>query len=324
MRRWSELAERVAATTRTSEKTALLADYFAGLGPDELPDRGRLPDRTPLRRGRPAGGRARLGSDRHDRVGAGRSTSFRPRGGLRPIVGSRDGGRRCPVRGRPRARAAKLANTPRSRRRRMPRSRRHPDRRRKARSCAPSSSAPIHSRPSTSSRSWRASSGSAFGKASSRQRSREALRPADRRGEMGRHAHRRRRAAGRPRPRGSPRRGQSRRLPPDQVHARVAGRGCRRDPRAARSGGLGRGQVRRNPGPAAQAGPRGSTYSAATSTTSADSSRRSSRRPCRSAGTASSTASCLPIATARSCPSRPSSHGSGGSRRRRRSGLRSR
>jgi DNA ligase-1 len=37
MRRWSELAERVAATTRTSEKTALLADYFRDLGPDELP-----------------------------------------------------------------------------------------------------------------------------------------------------------------------------------------------------------------------------------------------------------------------------------------------
>jgi DNA ligase-1 len=37
MRRWSELAERVAATTRTSEKTALLADYFRELGPDELP-----------------------------------------------------------------------------------------------------------------------------------------------------------------------------------------------------------------------------------------------------------------------------------------------
>jgi DNA ligase 1 len=37
MRRWSELAERVAATTRTSEKTALLADYLATLGPDELP-----------------------------------------------------------------------------------------------------------------------------------------------------------------------------------------------------------------------------------------------------------------------------------------------
>ncbi len=37
MRRWSELAERVAATTRTSEKTALLADYLADLSPDELP-----------------------------------------------------------------------------------------------------------------------------------------------------------------------------------------------------------------------------------------------------------------------------------------------
>src|SRR5439155_20394730 len=37
MRRWSELAERVAATTRTSEKTALLADYFRGLTAEELP-----------------------------------------------------------------------------------------------------------------------------------------------------------------------------------------------------------------------------------------------------------------------------------------------
>jgi len=37
MRRWSELAERVAATTRTSEKTGLLADYFKDLTPEELP-----------------------------------------------------------------------------------------------------------------------------------------------------------------------------------------------------------------------------------------------------------------------------------------------
>jgi DNA ligase-1 len=37
MRRWSDLAERVAATTRTSEKTALLADYLRSLSPDELP-----------------------------------------------------------------------------------------------------------------------------------------------------------------------------------------------------------------------------------------------------------------------------------------------
>jgi DNA ligase-1 len=37
MRRWSELAERVASTTRTSEKTALLADYLRTLSPEELP-----------------------------------------------------------------------------------------------------------------------------------------------------------------------------------------------------------------------------------------------------------------------------------------------
>ncbi len=36
MRRWSELAERIAATSRTSEKTGLLADYLATLTPDEL------------------------------------------------------------------------------------------------------------------------------------------------------------------------------------------------------------------------------------------------------------------------------------------------
>lgn len=37
MRRWSELAERVAAPSRTSEKSALLADYLRTLGPAELP-----------------------------------------------------------------------------------------------------------------------------------------------------------------------------------------------------------------------------------------------------------------------------------------------
>src|SRR5437773_2101097 len=37
MRRWSELAERVAATTRTSEKTGLLADYLRTLDAEELP-----------------------------------------------------------------------------------------------------------------------------------------------------------------------------------------------------------------------------------------------------------------------------------------------
>jgi DNA ligase-1 len=37
MRRWSEVAGRVSATTKTSEKTAILADYLASLAPAELP-----------------------------------------------------------------------------------------------------------------------------------------------------------------------------------------------------------------------------------------------------------------------------------------------
>ncbi|HYM83079.1 MAG TPA: ATP-dependent DNA ligase [Candidatus Dormibacteraeota bacterium] len=37
MRRWSEVAERVAATTRTSQKTSLLAEYLRSLPPADLP-----------------------------------------------------------------------------------------------------------------------------------------------------------------------------------------------------------------------------------------------------------------------------------------------
>ena len=37
MRRWSETAERLAATGRTSEKVAILAEYLRSLSPAELP-----------------------------------------------------------------------------------------------------------------------------------------------------------------------------------------------------------------------------------------------------------------------------------------------
>jgi len=37
MRRWAEIADRVAATTKTSEKTSILADYLATLDADDLP-----------------------------------------------------------------------------------------------------------------------------------------------------------------------------------------------------------------------------------------------------------------------------------------------
>ena len=42
MRRWSEIAQRVAGTKKTSEKTSILAGYLAGLTPDELPIAARF------------------------------------------------------------------------------------------------------------------------------------------------------------------------------------------------------------------------------------------------------------------------------------------
>ena len=37
MRRWSEVADAVASTTKTSEKTSILAAYLASLDPADLP-----------------------------------------------------------------------------------------------------------------------------------------------------------------------------------------------------------------------------------------------------------------------------------------------
>jgi len=42
MRRWSEIADRVAGTTRTSGKTSILAGYLADLPPDDLPIAARF------------------------------------------------------------------------------------------------------------------------------------------------------------------------------------------------------------------------------------------------------------------------------------------
>ena len=113
-------------------------------------------------------------------------------------------------------------------------------------------------------------------------------------------------------------------LPSAQVHARLAGRGRRRDHQPARPRGVGRGQVRRHPGPAPQAGPRRCASTRATCTTSAAATRRSSRPRRRSPGTASSTARSWPGATARSCRSSRSRPASGARPHRTRSGPRSR
>ena len=132
----------------------------------------------------------------------------------------------------------------------------------------------------------------------------------------GRDAHRRPRRDRRPGPRRPPGLGTPAPLPPAPLHARLAGRGRRRDRRAPRLGGLDGGQVRRDPGPAAPTGRRGPPLLA-----------RPARRVWpvpgghrggadRSTGTGSSTASCSRFATGRSFPSSPSRSASGGRRRR--------
>ena len=132
---------------------------------------------------------------------------------------------------------------------------------------------------------------------------RQGLRPAARRRQVGRDADRRRRPAREPRPRRPPRRGRDGAVPPAQVHARVAGRGRRRDHHA---------------GSAPRSGSRTSTTASGRSSTSAGrevrlfsrdlhdvttSSRRSPRRRRTSRGTASSTARSSAGRTASSCRS---------------------
>ena len=141
---------------------------------------------------------------------------------------------------------------------------------------------------------------------------------------MGGHARRRRRAAGRARPRRRPGDGFAGPLPPAQVHARLAGRGRHRDHHPPRPRGLGRGQVRRHPLPNSTSGARRSASTRATCTTSAAAIRRSSRRPPGCRGTASSMARSSAGATGRSCRSSRSRAGSGARRRRPRSRPRSR
>ena len=64
MRRWSEIAARIAATTRTSEKVAMLAEYLRSLRPGGVAAGRPLPDRPAVRRERSAFDRHRLGGDR--------------------------------------------------------------------------------------------------------------------------------------------------------------------------------------------------------------------------------------------------------------------
>ena len=80
MRQWSEVAARIAATSRTSEKVATLADYLRSLTPDELPLAVHLHERPAIRR---SVTRARRGSaGRPSRRVARVSSSTPPPGAL--------------------------------------------------------------------------------------------------------------------------------------------------------------------------------------------------------------------------------------------------
>ena len=140
---------------------------------------------------------------------------------------------------------------------------------------------------------------------------REGVRPSARRRQAGRDADRRRRPHGGPGPRGPAGRRGDGPVPPAQVHARVAGGGRGRDHRPPRPHRLGRGQVRRHPGPAPPLRDRRSGSTRGTCTTSAASSPRWSMAPGTCRGPGSSTASCSPGATARSSRSSSSRRGSG-------------
>ena len=93
MRRWSEVAERVAATTKTSEKTAILADVPRPPDARGAAGRGGVPHRPAVPRGGPADDRRRLGGDRGGRPPRRGRRRRRAAAGLRPLVRRRAGGR---------------------------------------------------------------------------------------------------------------------------------------------------------------------------------------------------------------------------------------
>ena len=201
MRRWSELAERVAATTQDVREDG--APRRVPRGPDarRAPDRGRLPDRPAVPRGRPARDRRRAG--RRSAAPCSGVAGRRPRGPApRPTTARRtwrsrwrdvlaEAGHAPDPATEPSLTevaaafaAIEAASGPAA----------------KARSCATSSPGrrPAH-RQRASSRSSAASSGSGSARAS-RGRDRQGVRPPARRRQVGRDADRRRRA----RPRRSP------------------------------------------------------------------------------------------------------------------------
>ena len=326
MRRWSEIAERVAATTKTSEKTAILADYLASPDARRAADRGRVPHRPAVPRDRPA-------DDRVGLVGASaaRSCGSRPPTPTRcaaPTTARRDVATavaaRCSTEAGPRARPGRRADAARGRggvrgdRGRSGRGRQGGAARGAHRAGRRRGPRPRIVKVLTGELRIGLREGlleAALAKAFDRPL--DAVKRAGMlTGDIGRTATLAR----------EDRLGEAAldAVPPAQVHARVAGRGRRGDHRPARAHRLGRGQVRRHPRPAPPAPATRSASTRATSTTSAGSSPRSWTAPAGCRGPGSSTASSSPGATASCCRSSSSRRGSGARTRRRRSSRRSR
>ena len=308
MRRWTEIAERVAATTKTSEKTAILAEYLAGLSPDELPIAAVFLTGRPFPEAdqRSIGvGWAGLGGAVL-RVAGADPEAHAP--GLRPLVRRRHRRGRGAGGGGPRARPGDRADAARGRARRSRRSR--PPRGRRPRpqllDALLARSSPRTATGDRQGAQRRAADRAPRGPA--RGGHREGLRPPARRGQAGRDADRRRRADRDARPRGPPGRCRAGRCStrssscsrrPAEDAAEIIGR--------LGPDGLGRGQVRRHPRPAPPGGRRGAPVLARPARHQRPVPRggRRARGTCRGPG--SSTASCSPGATAsccRSCSSR--------------------
>ena len=252
MRRWSDLAERVAATTRTSEKTALLADYLRSLTPDELPVAAVFLTGRPFpeadQRATGLGWSAMMaaitaltGATRDDLGQAYDRFSDLSLAVEDVLVRA---GHQPPPEVSPSLPevAATFAAIE---------SASGPAAKAKLLHDLLARSDPADGQGDREGPRWRTAHRPPGG--TRRGGDRPGIRPPDRGREMGRDAHRRYRPARGAGTRRSARRGGTGAVPPAEVHARLAGRGRGRDHHQARPRSVGRGQVRRYPRAAPQA-----------------------------------------------------------------------
>ena len=259
MRRWSEVAERVAATTRTSEKTRLLADELRTLPPDDLPIAAVFLAGRPFAEvdGRSTGlGWATIAVGRHRAWPA-----CRPARSARPTTGRRTSGSPSPTSSVGRTGPPAGRRGPAGARRRRGGLRRDRGRLGSGRQGRPVRRAARPVRPADRQVRRQDPVGRAPDRAPRgppRGGHRSRLRPPDRGGQARGDAHRRHRRDGRRSPGTTPSATASLRLfHPFKFMLASPAEDADRDHDPARPDRLGRGQVRRDPRPAPSRGRRG-------------------------------------------------------------------